>query len=273
MTAKPIKSSGFWVGLLVGVLFFGTFIWGVNFSLGPDQNLLRILLLIPAILILILYFYLMFGLVTMRYEVNDQELILHWALTHRKVKLEDIVEIVLITGPMNIVNFLGASWPGYIVGTYELRGVATTKFFGTDTREIVVIKTHDAFYAITPTADFLDEFSLRADMPVEHLDMFDVDKEIIGKIVNEDLIYMIMYGLNIVLIFALAAYLAIFFPGSGADKIVFLLLSLGVGIFAFNMVNASRLYSYVSVGAYMLWLVQLTINLAFLVIAVKTVGF
>lgn len=273
MVCKPVKLKGLLMGILLAGFFFGTIIWGVNFALGPEDKTFRILLLGPAYLMLLVYICLWLGLATMKYTANDDGLIIAWLHKRYTIPWSDITEVVRVSGRLNLISFLGVSWPGYIAGTYDVKGVATGKLFGTDLEQLLVVKMGPISYGITPSDEFIQAIAERSQKEVKPLDMYDVADDVIGKMINEDLVYLGLFALNILCIVFLMIYLAIFFPGSGADRVVILLLVLALAIFAFNMVNASRLYHYIHVAAYLLWLVGVIINIAFLVISMSIIGF
>jgi len=273
VVCKPVKLKGLLMGILLAGFFFGTIIWGVNFALGPEDKTFRILLLGPAYLMLLVYICLWLGLATMKYTANDDGLIIAWLHKRYTIPWSDITEVVRVSGRLNLISFLGVSWPGYIAGTYDVKGVATGKLFGTDLEQLLVVKMGPISYGITPSDEFIQAIAERSQKEVKPLDMYDVADDVIGKMINEDLVYLGLFALNILCIVFLMIYLAIFFPGSGADRVVILLLVLALAIFAFNMVNASRLYHYIHVAAYLLWLVGVIINIAFLVISMSIIGF
>ena len=273
MVCKPVKLKGLLIGVLLAGFFFGTIIWGVDLALGPEDKTFRMLLLGPAYLMLVVYICLWLGLVTMKYTADDNGLVIAWLHKRYTIPWSDITEVIRVSGRLNIINFLGVSWPGYIAGTYDLKGIATCKLFGTDLEQLLVIKPGPMSYGITPSDEFIQAIAERSQKDVVPLDTYEVADDVIGKIINEDMVYLSLLALNILCIVFLMAYQAIFFPGSGADSVVILLLVLALAIFAFNMVNASRLYNYMPVAAYLLWLVGVIINITFLVISMLIIGF
>lgn len=273
MVSKPVKVKGLLMGILLAGFFFGTIIWGVNLALGPEDRTFKILLLGPAYLMLLVYACLWLGLVTMKYTANDEGLVIAWLHKRYTIPWSDVTEVVRVSGRLNLINFLGVSWPGYIAGTYEVKGVATCKLFGTDLEELLVIKAGSISYGITPTDEFIKAIADRSQKEVTPLDTYEIADDVIGKMINEDMVYLALFAVNILCIVFLMVYLAIFFAGSGADPVVILLLVLALAIFAFNMFNASRLYNYMPVAAYLLWLVGIIINITFLVISISIIGF
>lgn len=273
MVCKPVKLKGLLVGIVIAGFFFGTIIWGVNFALGPEDKTFKMLLLGPAYAMLLIYAGLWLGLAGMKYAANEDGLVVSWLHKRHTIHWSEITEVIRVTGRLNLVSFLGVSWPGYIAGTYDLKGVATCKLFGTDLEQLLVIKAGPISYVITPSTGFIDYIAERSQKEVTALDLYDVADDVIGRMISEDLVYLGLFVLNILCIVFLMIYLTIFFPGSGADPTVVLLLVLALAIFAFNMVNASRLYHYIPIAAHLLWLVGIIINITFLVISTSIVGF
>lgn len=273
MVCKPVKLKGLLVGILIGLLFFGTIIWGVKFALGPEDRTFEMMLLGPAYAMLLVYTCLWLGLATTKYTANDDGLVISWLYKRYTIPWSDMTELIRVSGRLNLISFLGVHWPGYIAGTYEVKGVATCKLFGTDLEQLLVIKAGPISYGITPSNEFMDLISERSQKELTAIDLYDVADDVIGKMINEDLVYLGLFALNVLCIIFLMIYLAIFFPGSGADPTVILLLVLSLAIFAFNMVNASRLFHYIAIAAYGLWLIGIIINITFLVISMSIVGF
>lgn len=273
MVCKPAKFKGLLMGILLGVFFFGTVIWGVKYALGPEDRLFEIVLLGPAYLFLLAFIVIWLGLATMKYKAEEDGLVISWLYKRYTIPWSDITELIKVSGRLNLISFLGVSWPGYIAGTYDIKGIATSKVFGSDLDQLLIIKAGPIAYGITPSDEFIQLIAERSHREVTPLDTYDLPDDVIGKMINEDLIYLGLQAINILVIVFLMIYLAIFFPGSGANPRIILLLVLALGIFVFNMINASRLFHYVPMAAYLLWLVGVIINIAFMVISMSVVGF
>jgi len=273
VVCKPVKLKGLLTGIILAIFFFGTVIWGVNYALGPEDKVFKIVLLGPAYLFLLGFIVIWLGLATLKYKADEDGLHISWLHKRYTIPWSQITEVVRVSGRLNLISFLGVSWPGYIAGTYDIKGIAAAKIFGSDLGQLLVIKTGSLAYGITPSDDFIQLIAERSHRGVTPVDTYDLPDDVIGKMVNEDFIYLGLHALNVLIILFLMIYLAIFFPGSGANPRVILLLVLALGIFAFNMINAGRLFHYVPMAAYLLWLIGVIINIAFLVISMSVVGF
>ncbi|MGE5371193.1 MAG: PH domain-containing protein [Solirubrobacterales bacterium] len=272
IVGKPIKSNGLLMGVFLGALFFVIYIGGVQIAL--EGGALKWTLLLPAYLFLVLYIYLLVSKVTMKYILTDTGLQISWAFSQTVIPFDEIQDVSVVTGRVNLVNILGASWPGFMIGMYELRGVGPAKFYASDVyHEILMVRTRTGLTAITPDADFANALADAVNTEIGHIDTYEIHESEIGEIIDEDLGYMVLLGLNIIVIATLCVYLAIFFPGSAAPRISMLFLPLAVGLFVFNMVNASRIFHYAKMGAYGIWLIQLMVSIGFLVADFSTIGF
>ena len=273
MLDKPTKFKGLVMGLLLAAYFFGTVIFGTKVALGPEDRLLELALLIPAFLLLAILVYILFGLLTMNYKATDDALVVSWAHKRYTILWSSITQIQKISGNINTINYLGISWPGYMAGTYDLKGVGPSKIFATNLERLVVVNDGILNFAINPSEEFIAEMVQRSGKDLSTLNMYDVPIEVVGRTINEDLGYLGLFSLNLVCLAFLGIYMAMFFPGSGADPTFLLLLVIAVTLLAFNMVNASRIFHYMAVGSYMIWLIGLTINIGFLALAMKGIGF
>ncbi len=273
MVCKPVKFKGLILGLLLAGFFFGITIWGINFALGPEDKVFRLMLLIPTYVILFGFAVVWLGLATIKYRANDDGLAIFWAFKRYTIPWSEISEVMSVSGRLNFVNFFGISWPGYIAGIYEVRGVAICKIFGTNLKQLLVINSGPMSYGITPSQEFANLIAERSTNKLTSVDLYDLPDEVIGKVISEDLLYIGLFALNIICLTFFMIYLGIFFPGSGATSMVILLLVLAWALLAFNMVNATRLYHYAPVASYALWSVDLIINITFLVISMSMIGF
>jgi hypothetical protein len=267
--------GGIWggiVGLLLGGVGFGLAIWAVNFSLvAPDEQTLRWFLLVPAYGLAGFFVYLLLGAFNLRYRAGDDGLSIRWATRRITVPWNQVRRVVRVTGRKNLGALTGMSWPGYIVGTYTLRGVALVKMYGTQPKgEVVVVETDRGNFGLTPAdADrFVIEVLRRSGAELEEVNADEMPEEVRGKILGEDIIYMGLYALNLVLLLGVIAYQAVFFPGSGASRIYVLFIALGMGVLAFNIGNASRVYQFMPSAAYLVWILSFFVMATFLVFSI-----
>ncbi len=273
MADTPPKLKAIIFGIAMGAYFFGTFITGSMVALGPEDRMLEMALVVPGFIILALYVFIFIGLLNMKYTLDDKALILRWAFAKYSLPWEEITEVKRVTGRLNLVNYLGFSWPGYVAGAYDLKGVGVSKIFGTDLDKMLVVKHGPINYALTPSDAFADEIVKRTSLELTTLDTYDLPDNVIGRIINEDLLYLALFSLNLICLGFLGLYIAIFFPGSGADPITLLYIVLAIALLAFNMVNASRIFHYMPGASYLMWMIGLTINISFLAMSMKIIGF
>ncbi|MDD3024684.1 MAG: PH domain-containing protein, partial [Syntrophomonadaceae bacterium] len=215
MEFNPKKANGIFFGLLMGVVVFGFCFWGIDFSLGPNDRTLKIMLYIPAYLFLFIYLILITGLLNMSYRVEQDGLIIKWGIVRIKIAWDEIQSINKIVGKSNMSSLFGSSWPGYMVGLYSVNGVGAARMFATFPQQgFIYIKTTRGFYGLTPAdSKFIDVLSEKSKIFIDTIDMEEMDPEIMGKSMQDDSFYRILLGLNIFFLGLFAAYLAIFFPG------------------------------------------------------------
>ncbi|MGE5398265.1 MAG: PH domain-containing protein [Chitinophagales bacterium] len=272
MVEKPKKAKGIFMGLILGVVFFGTVIGGVSYSLGPDDMILKMVLLVPSYALLALYLYLLFGFLTLKYLADDNGFTVKWATKRYFIPWSDLDGVTKMTGGCNLVNILGVSWPGSIAGSYIVKGYGFARVFANNVEEMLILSSKNLSLGISISSGLEKYIAERSGQELKTIDVFDLSKEETGNVVSEDLPYMILYALNIISILALAMYLAIFFPGSGANPMAVLLLSLEVALFSFNLATVTRLYHYMNLVAYLIWFIGLTINIVFFIMAFIAVG-
>ena len=273
LVIKPQKTLGMFLGLVFGLIFFGGYIWGVNFSISEKEMALRIILLLPAYIILVGYLFVLYGLASLGYVIGEDGLIIRWAHKRYEIPWNEIKQVSRVSGRINLVNILGISWPGYAAGTYDLKGIGALRLFATRLKEILVIDTGKGMYGITSVPELLPVLEEKTDKEIKFLDLYELPDSVIGRVVNEDIPYLVLMALNVIALATLGAYLAIFFPGSGASSSVVLLVVLALAIFAFNLANAPRIFNYMPYGGYLIWFIGLTVNVAFIAMSMSTVGF
>ncbi|MEA1961243.1 MAG: PH domain-containing protein [Bacillota bacterium] len=268
------RAYGEWFGLMAGILVFGFVIWGINFSLGSDDEALKIMLYIPTYLFLVVYVYLMIGAFNLSYAVTDDCFTIRWGVQRKKVVWDEVTEIVRIKGTTNLYPFLGASWPGYIIGLYSIKALGPVRMYGTKTDNgFLYLKTQKGFFGLTPEDDNLAEvIAQKTAKEVQIVNMDEIPIEEKGTNINKDRFYNLYHKLNIIFLTAFAMYVALFFPGSGAPRFIILLLVLAIALFFFNMANASRLFQFSPSGAYIMLLIGLAVTGIFLILAISEVS-
>ncbi|MDD3268886.1 MAG: PH domain-containing protein [Syntrophomonadaceae bacterium] len=274
MEFRPTKASGIIYGLIMGIVIFGFCFWGIDFSLGPNDRTLKIMLYIPAYLFLFIYLVLVTGLFNMTYRVEEDGLLIKWGIARIKIAWDEISNINQITGKSNMSSLFGSSWYGYMIGLYTVNGIGAVRMFATfPEKGFIYLKTSRGFYGLTPAdPKLIDIISERSGIYIDTVHMDELDPEIKGTSMQDDSFYRILLSLNIFFLCLFAAYLAIFFPGSGAPPFVVLLLVLAVALFFFSIGNAGRLYQFSQNGGYMLLLLGLAVTGIFLILSLSEIS-
>jgi len=270
--AKPSKA--FWLGLILGVVIFGFVFWGINYSLGSGDQALKMALLLPAYLFAGIFIVLLLGSLNLKYQVEDDHLLIYWGIRKIKVPFSEINEIIQVKGRANLFSILGVSWPGYMVGLYSAKGLGPVRMYATQPYQgFVYLKTNLGFFGLTPADDTLiNTLAQRTEKEITITDMDGIPEEIKGKSLQSDGFYRLLFILNIVFLLAFAVYLAVFFPGSGAPPIVVLLLVLAIALFFFNISNAGRLYQFSEMGGYILLIIGLAVTGIFIILSLSEIS-
>lgn len=274
MTYKTIKSFGALYGLVFGILAFGFTIWGIGYSLNEADKVLKILLYIPTYLFMVVYIYLVLGAFRLNYMVNDDGFVLTWGVAKKHIAWEDFDEITDIKGHGNLFPFLAMAWPGYIVGLYQLKGVGPVRMYGTRAiNGFLYIKTKRGFLGLTPRdASMAQAIAEKTRLEIKTINMDEMPIEEKGKDMHADRFFNLYHRLNLVFLAILFIYVAIFFPGSGAPKMIILLLVLAMDLFFFNLANAKRLYQFSPQGGYSMLILGLAVTGIFMILAISEIS-
>lgn len=275
MTYNTEKSHGALYGFIAGVLVFGFSIWGINFSLGAKDYALKVLLYIPTYLFLVVYTYLVLGAMRLKYQVNDDNFVLIWGVARKHIAWEEIDEIVQIEGKSNLFPFLSMTWPGYIVGLFQLKGVGPVRMYGTHAKDgFLYLKTKRGFLGLTPEDDSLAKaIAEKTGKEIQVLDMETIPVEKKGHDMHKDRYFMLYTRLNNIFLAVFCLYVAIFFPNSGADRLIILLVVLSISLYLFNNANAKRLYQFSQQGGYFTLLIGLAVTGIFLILSIVQISF
>lgn len=274
MKIKAVPSKGFWLGLIMGGVIFGFVFWGINYSLGPGDEALKMALILPAYFFAGVFIFLLIGSFNLRYQIEDDHLLIYWGIRTTKVLFSEVNEVIQVNGRANLFSILGASWPGYMVGLYSAKGLGPVRMYATHPYQgFVYLKTNVGFFGLTPADDTLVKtIAQRTEKDIAIVDMDKMPEETKGKSMQTDRFYRLLFTLNIVFLLAFAVYLAAFFPGSGAPPFVVLLLVLAVALFFFNIGNAGRLYQFSEMGGYILLIIGLAVTGIFLILALSEIS-
>ena len=274
MTFKAKPSIGALYGTILGIVLFGFTIWGIGFSLGPDDLALKVLLYIPTYLFMVVYVYLILGALRINYTVTDDKFILRWGVATKHIAWDEFDEIIEVKGQSNFFPFLAIAWPGYIVGLYQLKGVGPVRMYGTHSKDgFLYLKTKRGFLGITPQDSSLAEaIAEKTGKEIQFLDMDTIPVEKKGHDMHSDRFFKMYYRLNQIFLALLCLYVAIFFPNSGADRLIILLVVLAIDLFLFNSANAKRLYQFSPQGGYSTLILGLAVTGIFLILAISEIS-
>lgn len=276
MVYKPKKAYGGLLGLVVGIVVFGFAIWGINFGLDESDQVLKLMLLVPAYIFTIGFAYLLLGAFIMNYKVDEGAVTITWGLQKKRIPVAAIDEIINVKGRANLFPFLATSWPGYMFGLFSGRGLGSLKMCATVTEDgFVVLKTKQGFFGITPadSAAFIKDLAGKAGKGPETIDMDQMDPQVYGKAIHNDEHFALFMRLNQIFLAILAILVGAFFPGSGAPNMIVLLLVLALALYAFNAGNAKRLYQFSPSGADVTLLIALGVNGIFIILTVIGIWF
>ncbi len=276
MNYLPKKSCGKWLGLILGLAIFSFTIWGINYSLSPDDRTLKIMLYIPVYLFLVVYVYLIVGAFNMYYRVTDDAFVLTWGIQKKYIPWEDFNEVLQIKGHGNLYPFLAASWPGYIIGLFQIKGIGPVRMYATHAKEgFLYLKTQKGFFGITPdNDDLLTKILEKTGKDLQTVDINELPIEVKGENLEDDRFFRLYHKLNLVFLLVFAAYVAIFFPSNptAGDKFVILLLTLAIALYFFNISNAKRIHQFTSQGAYITLVIGLAVTGIFLILSISQIS-
>ncbi len=274
MEYRTGKSYGPWYGLVVGVSVFSFCLWGIHFSLGEEDQVLKLMLFIPASLMLIAYLIFLFSAFTIRYRADEKGFTIKAGIRRIFIPYGDIHEVIHVRGQSNIFSIIGINWPGLRLGLFTVRGIGPIRFYAAKTDSgFIYIKSSQGFIAITPDQydQVLKLLAEKSGQEVQVLDMDNIPEELKGQNAREDSFYRMMVYINIIALVLYGLYLGIFFPGSGAPNFIVLLMVLALALFFFNIGNAERLYQFSSTGGYVLLAVGILVTGIFFILSLSEI--
>ncbi|HWP98310.1 MAG TPA: PH domain-containing protein [Syntrophomonadaceae bacterium] len=273
MEYRAKKSYAAWLGLFFGAAIFSFLFWGVQYSLGPHDLALKVMLYIPIYLVLAGFLYMLIGAFNIGYKIEEKNLIIYWGLTTMRIPWESIEQVIQVKGESNMYSIFGASWPGYMAGLYQAKGLGTVRMYGTQIHKgFIYVKSSNGFFGLTPADDnMIQEIASRSSKEIEIVDMDKIPEEIKGKSAFRDGFYRMLLWVNIAFLALYAGYLAVCFPGSGAQPFVVLLLVLAVCLFFFTLGNANRLYHFSPIGGYFLLCLGILVTGIFLILSLSEI--
>ncbi|MDR1616219.1 MAG: PH domain-containing protein [Syntrophomonadaceae bacterium] len=277
MDYPTIKTAAPGRGFIIGLIFFGFFIWGINFSLGTDYSALKLMLTIPTYIALILYIILLIGAFHLNYRTDEQGLTINWGFMKKKIFWKQVNEIILVEGPVNFYSILSGGWRGYMAGVYQVKGLGSVRMFGTKADQgFLYIKTQAGFFGLTASENLklAEEISQRSD---KKINVWNIEKKAAetGAATDvhytQDRVYILLCRLNVLLMALYALFLSIFFPRSEGSPFIILLLVLALALLLFNVNNAKRLYQFSNEGGYFLLLLSCVITLIFSILSASEI--
>lgn len=284
------KANGFGWGLLLGVFFFVPVLLGPQIALpAPEDHTFKLLLTVPMYFLLVVYVYALLALLTVNYRLDEETLHVRWGFRHKKIPLNTITEVIDYQGNPNLGIMVGYSWPGHIIGYYNLIGFGMVDFFAADWKQgAVIIQSDNGCIALTPKDKnvFLNTVAAATDKTIQCIS---VDQAIIANVnlndedddelietvdrLDQDKGYKTLIKVNIALILALIAYLAIFYPGSDTISLILVFPGLAISIFVFMLGIASRLYQMMPTMAYAMFILPIMVSLVFIIISILIVNY
>lgn len=270
------KTNKVWVAVLQGLIVFTFCLWGIEYSVG-EHTVFKYMLLVPAYLFLAAFIYILIGMCNMSYRLTERGFVITWGVQNIQVPWEEVNHIIHVQGESNLFPIIGANWPGYKVGLFNARGLGPVRMYATcPEKGFIYLKTSKGFFGLTPQNDKIDdmivELSSRTGKEIEVINMEKIPIEIKGENAKQDRFYSMLMYINIVFLLIFAIYLGIFFPGSGAPRILVLLLVLAVSIFFFNTGNANRLYQFSSTGGYVMLALGILVTGIFLILSLGEIS-
>lgn len=154
MVFKPNKTLGIVIGLVIVLTIISVDVFlalsALGQAIGPGL-FLTLLLLALSLPLLALAIYWLFGLVTLRYAIDRNRLVIG-SVTHRQVvPMGAILRIVPGAEIAATERFRGVGWPGYMMGYMALPEHGSLYVHSTEPlqRQLVII-TDSGWYGISP---------------------------------------------------------------------------------------------------------------------------
>lgn len=148
------KSTGYiWGGLLFLLVAGAVGIGAVAMWLtaGFKNNAPAVAMTAFAVMIAGLFAYLLYGLKTLRYELDDNRLVIRWGLTRITIPFGLVTEVRKAAGSLTGIRTFGASFPGCYIGLFRFKGMGTVEAFATRLRgEVVLVSTTRTTYLLSP---------------------------------------------------------------------------------------------------------------------------
>ena len=156
MTFRPGRALGLLLGLIFLALALGSSALGViqlgrvGFSAWIAVWIALPLLGLPLALVVA---YRLHGVLTARYQLDRDGLVVRWGLSLEQVPLAEVLEVRPPSpdeGPLRPGR--GLWWPGCLIGRRTIEGLGEVEFFATSgTEGMLLVRVPDRWLAISPT--------------------------------------------------------------------------------------------------------------------------
>ncbi len=167
MAWKPPKALGLAVGLIVALTILGIDVFLVRTMVGQDIGLnlyLTALAVLFSFPLLLFWCYWYYALLTLRYYLDRNGLVISTGAYRDTVPMESIQSIIPGSQVSPCQGFRGVSWPGYMVGRIDLKDHGLLRTHSTEPleRQLVVV-TDTVCYGISPknAGRFLEDYAVR----------------------------------------------------------------------------------------------------------------
>jgi hypothetical protein len=278
MIFKPRRSTGILIGIAVIISLLVLDALLLSYLKQSPVNLIFFtlsLLVILSLPLLALLGYLVYGLFNLRYQLHRNALTIVWGATQQIIPMSSIRGVVRGKGLEGEIKVRGIKWPGHLLGHGQVEGIGRTLFYATEpVAEQLLVVTPTVAYGISPAdADgFLDAFDIRHHMgPIQLLSYEHRQPEILSWPIWRDrlahLLLVLGLGVNLVLF----GYNCWRYPALGRAD-VFRLPAIGLVALIANSSLGIFIHSRQKVGAYLLWVGAVVVQLLSWLVALNIIG-
>ena len=259
MVFKPRRSVGVLVGIAIILSLLALDALLLLYLRRSQVNLIFFifaLLVVLSIPLLALLGYLVYGLITLRYQLHRNALTIVWGATRRIIPMSSIREVVRGQDWEEEIKVRGVSWPGYLVGCGRIEGIGRTLFYATEpaARQLLLV-TPTLAYSISPADPdgFLQAFEIRQHMgPIQLLSYEHHQPAFLSWPIRRDRLAHLLLALGLGANLILFAYLCWRYPALGRAEI-FRLPAIGLVALIANSSLGTLIHRRQRVGAYLLW--------------------
>ena len=278
MVFKPRRSVGVLVGIAIILSLLALDALLLLYLRRSQVNLIFFifaLLVVLSIPLLALLGYLVYGLITLRYQLHRNALTIVWGATRRIIPMSSIREVVRGQDWEEEIKVRGVSWPGYLVGCGRIEGIGRTLFYATEPAAgQLLLVTPTLAYSISPADPdgFLQAFEIRQHMgPIQLLSYEHHQPAFLSWPIRRDRLAHLLLALGLGANLILFAYLCWRYPALGRAEI-FRLPAIGLVALIANSSLGILIHSRQRVGAYLLWGGAIAVQLLSWLAALSVIG-